>query len=573
MTKPTIKFIFFWIIIPIPIIATFYLSLKTNGIITPEALLITHLTNPQLWVMDCIPISYGLLTYFFIKNIEVRKEAKAKMHLYGSFILYRIIGLAWGVFVYFVAGSAIIFHDNGKISRELFVDYQLNHPLFIGLLFCVPLFFGLGYIVEKIFVTREESKLKSAEIAQQNLRLQEEIKEREKREKELVEAKQEAMMGVKAKDQFLSNMSHEIRTPMNGVIGLTDLLLDSDLTNEQREYALSIDHSAKNLLVLINQILDLSKINSEKLTLEYIDFNIRDYIKNVENTFKATAAEKGIVLRTIIDPQVPQMACGDPVRFNQILLNLTGNAIKFTDEGGVDLIISSTETDDGPRLSIEVNDTGIGIPEDKISAIFETFTQAGADTTRMYGGSGLGLAISKELVELYGGKLRVESMVGKGSSFSFEVQLRKAEGKKEVVTEEPSIIERFKEIDPKKIKILLAEDNRVNQLVVKSTLAKHGFEITIVPNGQEVIECIYKEHFDVILMDVQMPVMSGLDATRFIRNATEPPLSDIKIIAMTASVMKEDIDKCLAVGMDDYVPKPFKAIELFEKLCLHLESR
>lgn len=547
----------------LPVIATICFTYDFYGELTPDHLLITHMARPLLWVLDVIFVSYSLLIYVSVKISDSKKRLNTH-----TLIVYRQIGLLWGLLIYLVAGASIIHYDHGRITAALFQEYQLGHPVFLSLLGAIPFFFFLGYMAEKIFLAREENRAISAEMARQNVQLQQEILERKVREAQLIEAKKEAQMGVKVKDQFLSNMSHEIRTPMNGVIGLTNLLLDTELNDEQQQFAQSISHSAKNLLVLINQILDLSKINSEKLTLEYIDFDIREYVRNVEDNFRSIANEKGIILRTVIDHQVPLVVCGDPVRFNQILLNLVGNAIKFTEEGGVDVIIQSTKADDGPRLTVHVNDTGIGIPPDKLPVIFESFTQAGNETTRKYGGTGLGLAISKELVELYGGKLTVESEVGKGSSFMFQLQLRSAQHK--TISIQSEKLPWFK--NPEKIKILVAEDDMINQMVIRKTLAAKGFQVTLVPNGQEVIESIYKETFDVILMDVNMPVMGGLDATRFIRNATEAPLCDIKIIAMTASAMKDEVERCLAVGMDDHVAKPFKTSELLEKLSLHLHN-
>lgn len=447
----------------------------------------------------------------------------------------------------------------------------IGSPLSVGLLLIIPLFYYLGHLHEKLAVKIQEEADHLREINLQDQLIQEEISKHDEREKELIDARQEALMGIKAKDQFLSNMSHEIRTPMNGIIGIVNLLKETELDEQQRKYLATIDYSSQTLLALINQILDLSKINSEKLTLEYIDFDLHKVLYSVTPTFHGVILEKGIILRTLVDPSVPKWACGDPVRLNQILLNLVSNAIKFTEEGGVDLIVKAVQNDDGPRLMLQVNDTGIGIPKDKHDTIFETFAQASSETSRLYGGSGLGLSICKKLVELYGGTIRVESQLGKGTSFTFEIQLHQSSNQK---PESPAKIESFADdFNPGDFKILIAEDNKANQLVIQHTLKKRGFSFTIVPNGQEVIEAIYKESYDLIMMDVQMPIMSGIDATRFIRNAAEPPLNDIKIIAMTASVMKEDLDKCFEAGMNDYVPKPFVPQELFQKLRSHLTGQ
>lgn len=568
MTRKKMRILGLALVFAAPVIATLYLSYSHFGSVSPAHLWQTQVSQPQLWVLDFVPVSFLLLMIVFLRNSILKRSDHTTD--YKVTPAYRIIGLVWGTIIYLVTTAALVSYESGYLTWETFFSSHLNNPIVPGLFVSIPFFFTLGYVLEKMQHSEKENKLKSVEIQRQNEALKQEIQRRGAHEKELIEAKKEALAGVKAKDQFLSNMSHEIRTPMNGVIGLTNLLLETKLNEEQQKYASAIDYSAKNLMVIINQILDLSKINSEKLVLEHIDFDVWETIQAVENTLTTAVNEKGIVLRTLIDPSVPRGANGDPVRLNQILLNLAGNAVKFTEEGGVDILVKSKNTDDGPRLSIQVNDTGIGIPKDKLVHVFDTFTQASSETTRMYGGSGLGLAISKELVELFGGTIKVESQVGKGSSFYFDIQLKNE--KAAFSTPEKTKKTSVKKLDPTGVKILLAEDNRVNQMVAKSTLEKKGFNVTIVPNGQEVIEKIYQDKFDVILMDVQMPIMGGLDATRFIRNATDPPLSDIKIIALTASAMKEDIEKCYASGMDDHLPKPFKADELMDKLTMHLEK-
>jgi len=544
----------------LPVIISVQITLNQSEILSLHNLYNTHANHPFLWILDTVSIAFIILALAFYRFQQIVNKNKKINNKW----IFRLSGALLGMVLYVVGTLALISYDQGFVNTDLLWQYHTGHPIVIGLMALIPFLSLQGYMAEKLLKSEYENKKISAAIVSQNQRLHQELKIKEERERELLEAKSEAQAGIKAKDQFLSNMSHEIRTPMNGIVGLMNLLSETPLNAEQKKYISAIQYSSKNLLSLINQILDLSKINSEKLTLENIDFPVWETIRAAENTFKAMAMEKGIILRTIIKPGVPLVANGDPVRLNQILLNIVGNAIKFTNEGGVDIIVKSKDTDDGPRLEFHVNDTGIGIPEDKFSEIFETFTQANLETTRHFGGSGLGLAISKELVELYGGWIKVESEVGKGTSFTFEIQLNRSTEK--VQSSHENSGSEFEQIIPEHIKILLAEDNRVNQLVAVTTLKKMGFKVDVANNGQEVIDMIYEQPYDLILMDVQMPVMGGLDATRFIRNATEPPLSNIKIIALTASTMREEIEKCYAVGMNDHLAKPFEPKDL--KDCL-----
>lgn len=548
------------------LISTAGLSQKAFGDITLANLIKIQIQQPLLWEVDAIILSSLLLAVVFTKfqNIKTGNSSPP-----GKMVI-RLIGFFTGTFIYGIGVIAQTTSKFGKLTFQNIIDIHLEDPSIYSLLAAIPFITLVSYIIEKMLHSAYDSQRMSVEIQLKNELLESEIKERKEKEKELLSAKSEALAGIKAKDQFLSNMSHEIRTPMNGIIGLVNLLANTPLNPEQQKYVTSIQYASKNLLSLINQILDLSRINSEKLTLDSIDFNVREVVEAAENTFTALAQEKSIVLRTVIDNNVPEKVCGDPARLNQILLNLIGNAVKFTEEGGIDVLVSNKDTDDGPRLSIQVNDTGIGIPKNKLKDIFETFTQANLETTRKYGGSGLGLAISKELIELFGGSIHVESTEGEGSSFYFEVQLKPASKIENAPIR--SIQPQQGLLNPANFNILLAEDNKVNQLVASTILKKMGFNVEVVSNGQEVIEIVFQRHFDLILMDLQMPIMGGLDATRFIRKATDSPLSEIKIIALSASTMKEEIEKCYNVGMDDHLAKPFERADLEEKLFHHLAN-
>ncbi|MEQ8552499.1 MAG: ATP-binding protein [Cyclobacteriaceae bacterium] len=436
------------------------------------------------------------------------------------------------------------------LTLDLNVSNMVIDIQIIQLILIVLIIGSLGLLLGRIIEERN-SKSKIAAI-----------------ESELHKAREEAKKGIAEKNQFLSNMSHEIRTPLNGVVGLIDQLLNSDLNENQHKYASAINFSANTLISLVNQILDLSKINSKKLVLEQVDFDLKETIDSITGTFMSNTKDKGIGLRAIVHQNVPRYVCGDQVRFTQILMNLVGNAVKFTNRGGVDIVIESQKNDDGIRLLIEVNDTGAGIPAEQLESIFDAYNQATSETSRLYGGTGLGLSIARELIELYGGQIKVTSKLGKGSTFSYELQLKEA--KKTPLSISRTLAQTHHK--PETTRVLLAEDNVVNQMVVKSILEPKGYQLTIVNNGQEVIEEIYKGTYDVILMDVQMPIMGGLDATRFIRNATEAPLSEIKIIALTASVLKEDIKACYNVGVNDFLSKPFKTNELLEKIDQNIQA-
>jgi len=406
-------------------------------------------------------------------------------------------------------------------------------------------------------------KLKSSqeECYKTNQRLMEQIEERAKLEEELRHAKEIAESSTKSKSDFLANMSHEIRTPMNGIIGTTSLLKSTNLDDTQLDYVNIIDFSANNLLAIINDILDISKIEAGQITLESIDFNLHNVVNETIKLLTSKAIEKGIELSATIDESVPLFAKGDPVRLKQIVINLTNNAIKFTKYGFVKIEVETIEQESKIRKYLfKIIDTGVGIHENAREKIFKDYVQADNSTSRKFGGTGLGLPISKKLIEMMNGEIGLESEVGKGSTFWFTLTLDIGkEPPYELVDEHAVTVN-----GDFKLSILIAEDNLVNQKVAIATLKKLGHKLEIAENGKIACDMHRLNHYDVILMDVQMPVMDGIESTKCIRNfeREESPDKKVKIIAMTANAMKEDRQKCLDAGMDDYISKPFKAVEL-----------
>jgi len=385
------------------------------------------------------------------------------------------------------------------------------------------------------------------------------ITERKNMELNLVSAKKEADGTRIAQETFLANVSHEIRTPMNGIIGMANLLMSTPLDKEQREFIENIQESSNNLLAIINDILDFSKIHSGKFKCESAPFKIRQLIKKAIYPLQFKAEEKRIKLNLHIDNSLPEVLIGDPVRLQQIIINLTGNAIKFTSTGSVDVVIKGgSHRNQMIYLNVDVIDTGIGIPENKVSYIFESFTQTNINTSRKYGGTGLGLAIVKELVELQGGAVSVKSELGKGSVFSFFIPY--AIGTEIPVAENQNNTAKVNNNMLTGMSILVAEDNIINQRVVKHTLQKQGAEVKIANNGKEAIECMQSNDFDVILMDLQMPKMDGYAATRYIR---EQMKKEVPIIAMTADALKGEAEKCFDAGMAAYISKPFEPNDLY----------
>lgn len=373
---------------------------------------------------------------------------------------------------------------------------------------------------------------------------------------ELAKQKKIAERAVLAKDSFLANMSHEIRTPLNAIIGFTDLLAQTKLDTIQRDYINSVQIAEENLLLIINDILDLSKIESGNLTIDAQPFDLKNTLKHVYDLLKVKAP-KDVEFNLFLDADMPEIVIGDQGRLNQILVNLAGNALKFTEEGEVTVSVKKVdETTDDYSLRFSVKDTGIGIPEKKLKTIFDRFTQAEESTTRKFGGTGLGLNIVKQLIELQNAEIHVKSKQGRGSEFFFVLTYKKA-NHIEKVNEPISVY------NPGKLKILLCEDNALNQKLVKNVIHNFGFELDIAENGEIGIDFLSKNKYDLVLMDLQMPLKDGYQTTHHIRNAMN---LTIPIIAMTAHSLVGEQERCYKEGMNAYVPKPFKQEALLEAI-------
>lgn len=448
---------------------------------------------------------------------------------------------------YVVDSPLTLRHNEGKLTDVLF-----NGSVYKD---------DIGNVVGVVIVARDITEQKKLTTALTEARVLAELATglAEDAKVKAENATQIAESAVKSKQQFLSNMSHEIRTPMNAIIGFTKVMLKTELTAKQKEYLTAIKLSGDSLIVLINDILDLAKVESGKMDFEKLPFQIKTSLSTMLHIFETKIREKNLKLIKNFDSKIPDILVGDSVRLHQIIINLVSNAVKFTSEGEIIVSIQMISEDaESVKIEFTIADTGIGISENKIENIFENFQQASSNTSRIYGGTGLGLAIVKQLVEAQGGKVSVKSKVDEGSSFTVELDFLKTNATigDNTQIDEPNVV-------LKNVRVLVAEDIHLNQLLMKTLLDDFGFEYDIAENGKVVIEKLRSKSYSVILMDLQMPEMNGFEATDYIRNILK---SDIQIIALTADVTTIDLEKCKAVGMNDYISKPVDERLLYNKI-------
>ncbi len=476
-----------------------------------------------------IPI---VLSYFILR--------KKQLPFRGVFVLFGVFILACGTTHLM---DAVIFW---------WPAYRLS-----GLILMVTAIVSWITVIALIPITPKVLAMRSPE------ELEGEITEHKKTTAELDATNRRLRAAERMKSEFVANVSHEIRKPMNGVIGMTDLALETDLTAEQREYLETIKLSAQSLTTVINDILDFSKIEAGKLDLEFVDFQLRQTIAETLRPLAARAKAKGLQLDCNVAAKVPDGLLGDPTRLRQILVNLVGNAIKFTEYGRVVLNVTTSEnrleSSDHKLVNLQfaVIDTGIGIPRERQRNVFEAFAQADDATTRRFGGTGLGLSICKKLVELMGGTIGLDSAAGCGSTFHFTLPIRQSSTSQKPMLNEPEEEPRLAPMH-----ILLAEDHPVNQRLVQRILDKRGHSVVTVDNGQKALEKIAEKDFDLVLMDIHMPILDGMEAMREIRNRELLTGNHLPIAALTASAMKGDRENLIAAGFDDYLAKPITAQQL-----------
>ena len=454
-----------------------------------------------------------------------------------------------------------------EIKKDKFYELSHKYPALVFNVFNTTFSRLRSSNDSALIEARNRERKLEQEVQERTKELNETLDELTKTNYELNETKTNLIQTQKFRDQFMANMSHEIRTPMNAIVGLTNLLTKSPLNTQQAKYLEVIKKSGENLLVIINDILDLSKIEAGKMELEQRPFPLRSTLENVRLILNIRAEEKGVFLNEIIDSNLPDYVVGDETRFTQVITNLVGNAIKFTEKGGVTLKAEVMNIDAvNARIKFSVIDTGIGIPQDKLAKIFESFSQASDDTTRKFGGTGLGLTISKQLVELHHSSLEVTSVPDVGSTFYFTVDFK--------IAEAPLVKEQASEangVDVTNKRILLVEDNMFNQMVAVDSIKEifPTIEIDVADHGKKALTMVKENAYTMVFMDIQLPDMDGFEITREIRKLG---FDQLRICAMTASVLKEQVDACFDAGMDDYMMKPFTPELLKEKLIINLSA-
>jgi signal transduction histidine kinase/CheY-like chemotaxis protein len=519
--------------------------------------LIWLLLNTSKWKLvahgACIVVAILIWSNIFVQ-IQGIKIISLQWMLLLIVMSYYLLGTKWGIFYSSISLLFMMFYFAifGKDAMTAITPYEVNSFAFI--LVFIYNFLLIIYLQYHFFhafnVTIKQLKFKQAEEKLLN--------------DKLTEAVIAAEESSKAKTYFLSTISHELRTPLNGVIGMSNVLLLDNPRPDQAENLNMLKFSANNLLSLINDVLDINKIESGKIEIEYIPFKIYDLLKNIHAGFKNKAIEKGLDFELMAAEDLKQLAIvGDPTRLTQILGNLIENALKFTAEGRVELLIKSiSRNDEDVTLHFRITDTGIGIPKEKQELVFESFVQASTSTTRKYGGTGLGLAIVKNLLELHKSKIYIESEIDLGTTFTFDITYKVYDFYVEEIQHHKSETD----MDISNLKILVAEDNQMNILLMRKLLSKWNITPDFAQNGIEAVEAFKNANYDLILMDIHMPLMDGFEATHIIRNHDDPSKANVQIIALTASVALDVRTKIADAGINNFISKPFNPEELRLKL-------